>query len=116
MEGSGLNSGVVPRRFHHPRAAGRVMACPLASLQVEPQIRFYQTRVPRYYSRKTVVELLLVIGALAGTIMAFLGIDQWTARPSLQASTINRILGRRTAPFSPFLIPNRAPHGVTPRS
>ena len=28
----------------------------------------------------------------------------------------SRILGRRTAPFSPFLIPHRAPHGVTPRS
>ena len=27
-----------------------------------------------------------------------------------------RILGRRTAPFPPFLIYNRAPHGVTPRS
>ena len=27
-----------------------------------------------------------------------------------------RILGTRTAPFSPFLIPNRSPHGVTPRS
>ena len=27
-----------------------------------------------------------------------------------------RILGRRTAPFLPFLIPNRPPHGVTPRS
>ena len=31
-----------------------------------------------------------------------------------QVST--RILGRRTAPFLPFLIPNRAPHGFTPRS
>ena len=27
-----------------------------------------------------------------------------------------RILGRHTAPFTPFLIPNRAPHGFTPRS
>ena len=27
-----------------------------------------------------------------------------------------RILGRRTAPLSPFLITDRAPHGVTPRS
>ena len=31
-----------------------------------------------------------------------------------QVST--RILGRRAAPFPPFLVPNRAPHGVTPRS
>ena len=27
-----------------------------------------------------------------------------------------RIWGGRTTPFSPFLVPNRAPHGVTPRS
>ena len=27
-----------------------------------------------------------------------------------------RILGRRTAPFVPFLIPYRVPHGFTPRS
>ena len=26
-----------------------------------------------------------------------------------------RILGRRTAPFPPFLIPDRVPHGFTPR-
>ena len=32
----------------------------------------------------------------------------------IQVST--RILGRRTAPFSPFLIPHRVPHGLTPRS
>ena len=27
-----------------------------------------------------------------------------------------RILSRRTAPFAPFLIPYRVPHGLTPRS
>ena len=27
-----------------------------------------------------------------------------------------RILGRRTAPFPPFLVPYRVPHGFTPRS
>ena len=32
-----------------------------------------------------------------------------------QVST-TRILGRRTAPFTAYLIPNRVPHGVTPRS
>ena len=37
---------------------------------------------------------------------------------NLQARHIisTRILGRRMAPCSPFLISNRAPHGVTPRS
>ena len=33
---------------------------------------------------------------------------------SIQVST--RILGGRTAPFAPFLIPYRVPHGFTPRS
>ena len=33
-----------------------------------------------------------------------------------QARLSTRILGRRTAPLSHLLIPNRAPHGVTPRS
>ena len=33
------------------------------------------------------------------------------------APTIStRILGRRTAPYPPFLISNRVPHGFTPRS
>jgi len=32
------------------------------------------------------------------------------------ARVSTRILGRRTAPFPPFLIPHRAPCGVTPRS
>ena len=34
--------------------------------------------------------------------------------PRRRAST--RILGRRTAPFPPFLIPSRVPHGFAPRS
>ena len=31
-------------------------------------------------------------------------------------SVSTRILGRRTAPVPPFLVPHRAPHGFTPRS
>ena len=40
------------------------------------------------------------------------------ARRSLQAmsSVSTRILGRRTAPFAPFLFPYRVPHGFTSRS
>ena len=34
----------------------------------------------------------------------------------LVSTSSMRILGRRTAPFQPFLIPYRAPHGFTPRS
>ena len=40
-----------------------------------------------------------------------------TARPQPQNRIIRTgILGRRAAPFSPLLVSNRAPHGVTPRS
>ena len=38
----------------------------------------------------------------------------WHARPAWIIST--GIVGRRAAPFSPYLIPARAPHGFTPRS
>ena len=46
-------------------------------------------------------------------------VDVWSAaciigEMALQVST--RILGRRTAPFPPFLIHHRVPHGFTPRS
>ena len=35
---------------------------------------------------------------------------------AVQVGCSTRILGRRTAPFPPFLIPKRVPHGFTPRS
>ena len=34
----------------------------------------------------------------------------------VQTEVSTRTLGRRTAPFQPFLIPNRVPYGVTPIS
>ena len=34
----------------------------------------------------------------------------------LEPEVSTRILGRRTAPFPPFLILNRSPHGFKPRS
>ena len=40
--------------------------------------------------------------------------DPFGMSDGAQVST--RILGRRTASYPPFLIPHRAPHGVTPRS
>ena len=40
--------------------------------------------------------------------------DDETQQWEEQVST--RVLGRCTAPFPPFLIPNRVPHGFTPRS
>ena len=44
-----------------------------------------------------------------------LGILMPEARHDLHQTVSTRILGRRTAPFSPFLIPNRVSHGVNPR-
>ena len=38
------------------------------------------------------------------------------ARTSRLEQVSTSILGRRKAPFSPFLIHNRVPHGFTPRS
>ena len=40
-------------------------------------------------------------------------ITSWCGRHQIIST---RILGRRTAPFTPFLIPNRVTHGVTARS
>jgi hypothetical protein len=48
-------------------------------LRVEPQMRFYQSRVPAYYRVRTISEILIVLGSLSGTLMAFLGVDNWTA-------------------------------------
>ena len=38
------------------------------------------------------------------------------AAPAAGGSISTRILGRRTAPFPPFLVPDRVPRGFTPRS
>ena len=37
-----------------------------------------------------------------------------TADLPVSVSVSTGILGRRTAPFAPFLIPHRAPHGFNP--
>eukprot|EP01052_Picozoa_sp_SAG31_P062157 SAG31_NODE_21166_length_556_cov_1.006565_1_plen_127_part_10 len=48
-------------------------------LRVEPMIRFYQARLPRYYILSSVCQVLLLLGALSGTFMTFLGVDNWAA-------------------------------------
>ena len=48
-------------------------------LRVEPMVRFYQSRVPSYYRSRTVFEVILVLGSLSGTLMAFLELSQWVS-------------------------------------
>ena len=48
-------------------------------LRVEPMVRFYQGRLPAYYRSRTVFEVLLLVGSLAGTVMAFFKVDEWVA-------------------------------------
>ena len=48
-------------------------------LRVEPTVCFYQSRLPGYYRRVTMGAVILAIGALTGTFLAFLNADEWTA-------------------------------------
>ena len=48
-------------------------------LRVEPNIRFYQRRLPKYHRVCTITELLLILGALSGMLLVFLDADQWVA-------------------------------------
>jgi hypothetical protein len=44
-------------------------------LRVEPQLRFYQQRMPKYYRTRSVSEALLIAGALSGTLMVMLNVS-----------------------------------------
>ena len=48
-------------------------------LRVEPLIRFYQRRLPRYYWVRTIVEIIIIFGSLSGMLMVFFDADQWVA-------------------------------------
>lgn len=48
-------------------------------LRVEPMVRFYQERLPVYYRKRTVMEIVLLVGSLSGTVMSFLEVDEWAA-------------------------------------
>jgi len=48
-------------------------------LRVEPMVCFYQSRLPGYYRKVTVGTVILLVGALTGTFLAFLDADEWTA-------------------------------------
>eukprot|EP01052_Picozoa_sp_SAG31_P013515 SAG31_NODE_813_length_11892_cov_5.354538_3_plen_244_part_00 len=48
-------------------------------MRVEPQVLFYQGQLPTDYRFRSTFEVLLILGSLSGTLMAFLDADQWTA-------------------------------------
>jgi hypothetical protein len=54
-------------------------------LRVEPMTRFYQSRLPSYYRQRTTFEIVLVLGSLSGTLLAFLHVDEWM--PAVTAVT-----------------------------
>ena len=48
-------------------------------LRVEPMVAFYQSRLPGYYHRRSAFEVVLLLGALSGALLAFLNLDHWSA-------------------------------------
>lgn len=48
------------------------------SLRVEPQVRFYQKRLPRYYRFRTITEMFILLGSLSGTLFVYMEIEEWT--------------------------------------
>ena len=65
-------------------------------------------------NRLLCVLLITNTAVNAGLAITMAGITSGFTGANLDCTT--RILGGRTAPFPPFLIPHRAPHGVTPVS
>ena len=64
-----------------------------------------------YKELNELVHLGIFGGLLLGVVSSVILTAISFAPATFQVST--RILGRRTAPCPPFLIPNRVPHGVT---
>jgi hypothetical protein len=56
-----------------------IRAVEYLNLRVQPMVAFYQKRIPRYYNAKTVVEYMLLFGAFASTILAFLEMAAWAS-------------------------------------
>eukprot|EP01043_Picozoa_sp_COSAG02_P024374 COSAG02_NODE_1329_length_13218_cov_16.986432_10_plen_328_part_00 len=48
-------------------------------LRVEPMVRFYQRRLPSYYRTRTLTEIVLLMTAVSGAMLAFFQLDEWTA-------------------------------------
>ena len=92
-----------------------------AAAAAEPGAEYVKYKIgnlSKYADRRTVEKAFRAVGA---DFLRVKKISNWdmgfvTFVNSAQAEVSTRILGRRTAPLPPFRIPNRVPHGFTPRS
>jgi len=50
--------------------------------RVRPQLGFYQNRLPKYSRQRSVLETLMLLGSLAGTLLAYMKKSQWAALPA----------------------------------
>ena len=62
-------------------------------LRVEPLIRFYQKRLPQYYSSRSMAEGIIITGSLAGAILAICQIDEVRTvfSPAASSLALNRL-------------------------
>jgi hypothetical protein len=55
-------------------------------LRLQPQLAFYQRRLPIYYRVRSICEVILVVGGLGGAILGFLQLETWS--PVIAAATV----------------------------
>ena len=61
------------------------------AFRVRPIMGFYGERIPPYYRDKVFFQIILALSALAGTLLAFLGLGMWTAIASSVAAAITSV-------------------------
>lgn len=69
---SGSRADTLDDDYQHP-----VMSQEYLALRVEPHLRFYQSRIPVYARVRNMAEVFLVLGALSGSLLAFLKLSGW---------------------------------------
>jgi len=57
-------------------------------LRVQPQMRFYQRRMPGYYRARSILETILVLTTFTGTVLAFFRLSAWAAISAAIASAV----------------------------
>ena len=58
------------------------------AFRVKPTLKFYQKRLPRYYRLRTAGQLLIFLGGLTGTFLAFINESPWTAIATVTSSAL----------------------------
>eukprot|EP01052_Picozoa_sp_SAG31_P037264 SAG31_NODE_4787_length_2956_cov_1.556178_2_plen_348_part_00 len=58
-------------------------------LRLEPMVRFYQSRLPRYYRARIITECILILGSLSGALMAFVQVEQWAAIAAAMVASVS---------------------------